>query len=72
MPLFFETLKHKVLAMHHSFVMPRNSLDSTHFCMLPEVRQAVCNLVLLDPTFDVASSIHLIDAFWGLKLWWWC
>lgn len=41
------------------------SLDSSHFCVLPEVRQSTRNLVLAGPMFDAAAPI---DAFFAVAV----
>lgn len=47
-------------------VMPNISSASPHFCMLCELRQATCNLVLADPTCDIVPPIYIL---FGLILW---
>lgn len=61
-----ETLSNEPVAVSHMFVvLPKITPHSPPFRAIPEVRQATRNLLLADPTFDVAAPI---DALLGADL----
>ena len=54
------------MASNHAFViLSKISSDSPRFQVLPEVKQATKDLLLADPTFDVAAPI---DALFGADI----
>jgi hypothetical protein len=64
--LSLETLKREVVASNHAFViLSMISSDSPRFQALPVVKQATKELLLADPTFDVAAPI---DALFGADI----
>ena len=64
--LSLETLKCEVVASNHAFIiLAKISSDSPRFQVLPEVKQATKDLLLADPSFDVAAPL---DALFGADI----